>query len=156
MHARIINYWRDLNLWLLEKTWQKSRVYYVTPTSLNRVQEKEPTQNGILQADKCYIFCRLTQRKSHGLQNHCISRSSILKSIPLGVWHLRRILESRTMKICVPLELLCCICMQTRDSWKKLRNYSIYSSKKMVGLILKTFEVFYANYCSSGGYCSGW
>ena len=41
MHTRIKRCWRDLNLWLLQKNWQKPRIYLVTPTSLNRVQKNE-------------------------------------------------------------------------------------------------------------------
>ena len=27
MHTKVLNYWRDLNLWLLQKTWQKSGIW---------------------------------------------------------------------------------------------------------------------------------
>ena len=42
----------------------------------------------------------------------------------------------------VSLELWCCICTEMRDSRWKLPDYSTYSWKKMMGLILQTSEVF--------------
>ena len=31
VQTKILHYWTDLNLWLLQKSWRKSRNYYVTP-----------------------------------------------------------------------------------------------------------------------------
>ena len=38
-YAHEKKYWRDLNLWLLQKTWQKPRIYQVNSTSLILLQE---------------------------------------------------------------------------------------------------------------------
>ena len=50
-----------------------------------------------------------------------------------------KIVQSQIMS---PLELWYCICMEKRDSSRRLPNYSIYPSQKLVGLILQTFEMF--------------
>ena len=76
MHTKISHYWRVLNLWLLQKTWWKSRIHYVTPTSFNRVQEYEPTQKGKLTSWRKFKFCSITRRSSHGLKRHCIAIST--------------------------------------------------------------------------------
>ena len=46
------------------------------------------------------------------------------------------------MTIYVSSELWRSVCMETRDSSSKLPTYSIFFLKKLVGLILNTFEVF--------------
>ena len=51
-----------MNLCLLQKTRHKSRINKVTPSSLNREQENELTQNETLQAEECYNFCSCTRK----------------------------------------------------------------------------------------------
>ena len=46
------------------------------------------------------------------------------------------------MTIYVSLKLWRCICIEMKDSRRKLPIYSIYSSKKLVSLVLQTFESF--------------
>ena len=66
----------------------------------------------------------------------------LLKKQSIKCLNLCRLPESHTVNIYVSLELWSCICMEMRDSMRTLPNYSINSWKKMVGLILRTFDVF--------------
>ena len=73
-----------------------------------------------------------------------------------NVWHSRRILESRTMKVFVSWQLWRCVCTEMRDLRKKLLIYSTYCSRKLNELILQTtLRCLFGRYCNSGKYCSG-
>ena len=95
----------------------------------------------VLQADECYKFLTLLKEVPMGhkdavlanplLENHsveCLKFEESSRKPYIG-------------NLCL-FRALALHCMETRDSSRKLLDFSIFCSEKLVGLILQTFEVF--------------
>ena len=86
------------------------------------------------------LFCSIQRRGSHGLQWHCIGRSTIAKTFCQGFFHLMR----KPNKPCD--DNLCLFRAPALhlhgNSRMNIPKHSIYSSKKLVRLTQQTSEVF--------------
>ena len=130
MHTKIIHWWSQLILWLSKKTCQKTKIYCVTPLSLNRAEKNEFKTWKVYKLTNVPFFAALFKEFPMGCKDALLTVPH-LKNPFVNVQQLRRIPNNHKTRKYVFSVLERCICMDMRDSRKKVTIFSIFSQQKI-------------------------